>query len=56
MSSMFEGSAFNNGGAALDWDDGFGVNANLTKCLEIQLSFNQNISMTHQMFKNDFDV
>ncbi len=43
MSSMFEGSAFNNGGADLDWDDGFAVGANLAKIFR-KSAFNQNIS------------
>ena len=45
MISMFELAVnFNNGGVALDWDDGFGVNADLTKMFREMYSFNQDIS------------
>ena len=46
MISMFELAVnFNNGGVALNWDDGFGVNADLTKMFrETRYSFNQDIS------------
>ena len=46
MMSMFEFAGnFNNGGVALNWDDGFGVNANLSRMFrETGYSFNQDIS------------
>ena len=43
MQEMFEFTSFNNGGVALNWDDGFGLNASLLQIFR-ECSFNQDIS------------
>ena len=45
MNSTFrDASAFNNGGEPLDWDDGFGTDANLTSMFNNADAFNQDVS------------